>query len=220
MSMELYVWKAPVVDDPDEARALVERYLDGKDQTAFEPSSAIAGIADELLRLYPTRVLRGEEALAAMSDKEREGCRDIPLEQVTFVESEVPWTEFPWFQTDRLLILGMGWSVAGEFLDDVERLAREHELMLYDPQGPEVYPPGEPVQPGPDYNPGAIAYVKSFMFVAVFAGLTYAAWLIPFGWLRWPLVVIGLFFTAAALMAAWACVAADLDRRSDEPAAK
>ena len=218
MSMELYVWKAPVLDDPDEAKALVDRYLDANDETAFEPSPAIASLAEELLQLYPTRVLRGEEALAAMSDKEREGCRDLPLEDVTMVQSEVPWTEFPWFQTDRLLILGMGWSVDGKFLDDVERLAREHDLMLYDPQGPEVYPPGEPVQPGPDYDPGPIAYVKAFGFVAIFAGLTYAAWLIPFGWVRWPLVVIGLFFTAAALMAAWACVAADLDRRSDEPA--
>jgi hypothetical protein len=81
MSMELYVWKAPVIDDPDEARALLERYLDGKDQTAFEPSPAIAAMADELLKLHPTRVLRGQEALAAMSDKERDGCRDIPLEQ-------------------------------------------------------------------------------------------------------------------------------------------
>jgi hypothetical protein len=218
MSMELYVWKAPVLDDPDVAKALVDRYLDGKDETAFEPSPAIASMAEELLQLYPTRVLRGEEALVAMSDKEREGCRDLPLEDVTMVQSEVPWTEFPWFQTDRLLILGMGWSVGGNFLDDVERLAREHDLTLYDPQGPEVYPPGEPVQPGPDYDPGPIAYVKAFGFVAIFAGLTYAAWLIPFGWLRWPLVMIGLFFTAAALMAAWACVAADLDRRSDEPA--
>src|SRR5687767_2584916 len=216
MSMELYVWKAPVTDEPDEAKALVERYLDGKDESAFEPSPAIASMADELLKLYPTRVLRGEEALAAMSDKERDGCRDIPLEQVTWVQSGVPWTEFPWFQTDRLLILGMGWSVAGEVLDDVERLAREHELMLYDPQGPEVYPPGEPVQPGPDYDPGPMAYVKAFGFVAIFAGLTCAAWLIPFGWLRWPLVVIGLFLTAAALMAAWACVAADLDHRSGQ----
>jgi hypothetical protein len=69
MSMELYVWKAPVLDDPDVAKALVDRYLDGKDETAFEPSPAIASMAEELLQLYPTRVLRGEEALAAMSDK-------------------------------------------------------------------------------------------------------------------------------------------------------
>jgi hypothetical protein len=218
MSMDLYVWKAPVTDDPDEAKTLLERYLDSEDKSAFEPSPAIASMADELLKLYPTRVLRGEEALEAMSDKEREGCRDIPIDQVTMIQSEVPWTEFPLFQTDRLLILGMGWSVASEFLEDVERLAREHDLMLYDPQGPEVYPPGEPFQPGPDYEPGAMAYVKAFGFIAIFAGLTYGAWLIPFGWLRWPLVVIGLFLVAAALMAAWACVAADLEQRSGKPA--
>jgi hypothetical protein len=56
-----------------------------------------------------------------------------------------------------------------------------------------------------------MGYVKAFGFIAMFAGLTYAAWLIPYGWLRWPLVLIGLFFTAAALMAGWACVAASLE---------
>ena len=217
MSMELYVWKAPLVHDPDEAKALLERHLDGKDEAVFKPSPAIASLADDLLRLYPTRVLRGEEALAAMSDGEREGCRNLPLDQVTWVESGVPWTEFPWFQTDRLLILGMGWSVDGDVLDAIERLAREHDLMLYDPQGPEVYPPGEAAEPHPDSEPSVAGYLKLLLIVAALAGLTYAAWLIPFGWLRWPLVLIGLFFTAAALFAVYACVAAAFDKDSDRP---
>jgi len=213
MSMELYIWKGPVTDDPDEAKRLVERYLDKKDESAFEPSAAIASMAEELLQLYPTKIVRGAEALALMSERERELSREIPVDQLTWIESEVPWTEFPWYQSDRLLILGMGWSVDDHVLEDIERLAYEHSLLLYDPQGPEVYPPGEPVVHGPAPPIGAVGFVKIFAFVAGFAGLTYAAWLIPYGWLRWPLVAVGLFFTVAALVAAWACIAAWRDRK-------
>ena len=44
--------------------------------------------------------------------------------------------------------------------------------------------------------------------VAAIGALTYAAWLIPFGWLRWPAVAIGLFFTVAALILPYAMLTA------------
>lgn len=219
MSMDLYVWKAPVTDDADEARALLDRYLEEGDETVFEPSPDIAKMAGELLKLFPTRLLRGEEALAAMSDRERDLCRDIPIEQVTFIDSAVPWTDFPWQQSDRLPVLGMGWSVAGEALDEIQRLARENELLLYDPQGPDVYPPGEPAVHGPAAPPPLLGFVKMAVILSAFAGLTYAAWLIPYGRLRWPLVAVAAFFTAAALFAAYACVAVAFEREPEEGAA-
>lgn len=53
-----------------------------------------------------------------------------------------------------------------------------------------------------DVDPGSrkpVEFLRSLAMVAVIGGLTYAASLIPIPWIRWPLVGIGLFFTAAAL---------------------
>jgi hypothetical protein len=53
----------------------------------------------------------------------------------------------------------------------------------------------EPIPP-----PTPVDFIKPVAMVAAIAALTYAAWLIPFGWLRWPAVSIGVFFTIAALI--------------------
>ena len=51
-------------------------------------------------------------------------------------------------------------------------------------------------------------YFKAFAMVAGIAALTYAAWLIPFAWLRWPAVAVGIFFTIAALIVPYAMLTA------------
>ena len=71
MSMDLYLWKAPVTDDPDKAAKLIDRYFDDKQEDVFEPSPDVAAAAEELLRLYPYRPISGEELLASMSEEER-----------------------------------------------------------------------------------------------------------------------------------------------------
>jgi hypothetical protein len=53
MSMTLILWKAPVVDDEDEAKRLLAPYYDREDDSAFEPSADIARMSDELLRRFP-----------------------------------------------------------------------------------------------------------------------------------------------------------------------
>ena len=40
MSMDLYFWKSPVTDDPDEAKRLLDLYFDSKDRSVFEPRPA------------------------------------------------------------------------------------------------------------------------------------------------------------------------------------
>ena len=47
-------------------------------------------------------------------------------------------------------------------------------------------------------------WVKAFAMVAVLGALTYAAWLIPTPWIRWPAVAVGAFFTIAALIIPYA----------------
>ena len=51
-------------------------------------------------------------------------------------------------------------------------------------------------------------WVKAFAMVALFAALTYAAWLIPTPWIRWPAVAVGAFFTIAALIIPYAMLVA------------
>src|SRR5688500_18374267 len=71
MSMDLYLWKAPVTRDEVEAGKLVNRYFYAKEQGVFEPSPDIGAAAEELLRLYPYWPVSGEDLLASMSDEEK-----------------------------------------------------------------------------------------------------------------------------------------------------
>ncbi len=191
MSMDLYLWKSPVTDDPDEAGALLDRYFDEKDASVFEPHADVGRVLEEIRRRYPDD---------AQSD-------------------DGPWSSWPLQDSDRIIVLNIRWSVDNSVLDCIIDLAREHELVVYDPQGPSVYLPDDPPEaesePGPP--PTAWDYVKGVLIVVPFAAATYAAWLIPWGWLRWPLVAIGLFLTAAAVFAAYAIVAAALGWQEEQP---
>ncbi|HET7708725.1 MAG TPA: hypothetical protein VFK50_04220, partial [Sphingomicrobium sp.] len=71
MSMTLILWKAPVTGDPDEANRLLRPWYETEDDSAFEPSSDIAKVADKLRRLYPYRMLTNAETVERMSEKER-----------------------------------------------------------------------------------------------------------------------------------------------------
>src|SRR5262245_15590605 len=50
---------------------------------------------------------------------------------------------------DRVLVLSMSWSVSDEVLTAITELARKHELVLYDPQGPDITLPNDPVDTEP-----------------------------------------------------------------------
>ncbi|HYD13757.1 MAG TPA: hypothetical protein VEC11_12990 [Allosphingosinicella sp.] len=52
--------------------------------------------------------------------------------------------------------------------------------------------------------PTAGQWLKVLLMVAVIAGLTVAAWFIPWPWLRWPALIVGGFFTIAALIVPYA----------------
>ena len=57
---DLFLWKAPVVSDADEAARLLEPYYDREDDSAFHPSAAVATVSNELLRRFPdARMDRG-----------------------------------------------------------------------------------------------------------------------------------------------------------------
>ena len=199
MSMTLILWKAPVVDDSDEAKKLLEPWYQSEDDSAFEPSPDIAEVADELRRLYPYRVLTNEETVAAMYEEERREYSLEALKEIRGVEHDGPWADLPFDQSERLLALDIRWSADPRVFADITALARVCGLVLYDPQGPDIILPTDPIEELTEF-PGfkLVDWLKIGAMVAALSAVTYAAWLIPIGWLKWPAVVVAGFFALAA----------------------
>ena len=162
MSMTLLLWKAPVVSDSDEAERLLQPYYDREDDSAFEPSAAIATVATELLRRFP-------QAPGG------------------------PWADYPPEQTDRLLLLSIRWGADNAVIDAIVELAREHQLVLYDPQGPDVSLPNDPVDSGPIPGPTLFDHVKILGIGLAAAGVFWLGWRIDVPVLEWVLMISGGF---------------------------
>lgn len=201
MSMTLILWKAPVVDDPGEAEAMLKPWYEHGDDSAFEPSQDIARAADMLRSRWP-------------DDYES----DPP--------DNCPWADMPFEQSDRLLALDVRWGADDVAVAAIYVLAKKLELVLYNPQGPDIFLPGDPIYPGPVPPPTLWEWFKGIAMAALLCALTYAAWLIPIGWLRWPAVIVAGFLAAAGLFVVGAMIAGRLgfvdvnERRScveDEP---
>ena len=163
MSMTLFLWKAPLVDDATEAEALLKPYYDRGDESAFEPSADVATVARELLRRFPD----GEDG---------------------------PWGDAAPDESDRVLYLSIRWSADDAFMDAITDLAREHELVLYDPQGPDVHLPNEPIDNTPVPEPSLRDRLKTLLFAIPAAGLLWFGWWIDVPVLGWLLMIVGAFF--------------------------
>jgi hypothetical protein len=221
MSMDLYLWKAPLTADEEQAARLVDRYFDDQEQGVFEPSSDIAAAADELLRLYPYWPVPGEELVAAMSEEERSRYTEQGLAELresgSYAQAEDgPWSDLPFEQTDNLLVLNIRWSADNKVLDDIVRIGRERKLVIYDPQGPSIYLPDDPEETESAPPPTLLDSLKILPLAAILLGLTYAAWLIPIGWVRWPAVIVAGFLASAALFVCWLCIGGALGWIKDE----
>lgn len=216
MSMDLYLWKSPVTDDEEEAGRLVARYFDDNEHGVFEPSPDIAAAADELRRLYPYWRISGEELLASMSEEEQGRYTEEGLAQLresgSYRQGQGgPWADLPFEQTDNLLVLSIRWSAHDGVLDDIIRIGRERELVIYDPQGPSVYLPADAVEePVEQTRATARDWFAIIALCAVLLAVTYGAWLIPIGWIRWPAVIVAGFFAAAGLFVLGGMIAAAL----------
>ena len=186
MSMTLILWKAPVVYDADEAKDLFDPWYETGDESAFEPSEDIARVADALRSRWPDDWTAEEVPV---------GC---------------PWADMPFEQSQRLLAIHIRWGADDAAVAAITVLAKKHGLVLYDPQGPDVFLPTDPIDPGPVPPPTAWEWFKAFAIAAFLCGLTYAAWLIPIGWVRWPAVIVVGFVAAAGLFVVGAMIAGAL----------
>ena len=219
--MDLYLWKGPVTDDPDEASNLINSFFDAGEQGVFHPSPDIAAVAEELRRLYRFWPISGEELLASMSEEEKgqytpEGLAQLRESGSYMQDEDGPWSEIPFHETDNLLVLTIRWSADNAVLDDIVRLGREHELVIYDPQGPSVYLPDDPTEEPPDEPTRLRDWARLIVMVLVLLGLTWAAWQIPVGWIRWPAVIVAGFVASAGVFVLWLMVAHALGIIKDE----
>jgi hypothetical protein len=181
--MTLILWKAPVTGDPDEAKALLERWYEHGDDSAFEPSEDIALVADLLRSRWPD---------------------DYGAEPPDIC----PWADMPFEQSDRLLAIHARWGADDAAIAAIYVLAKKHGLVLYDPQGPDVFLPTDPLptkEPIPP--PTAFEWFKAVAIPVALLGLTYAVWHIPIGWVRWPALIVAGFVAAAALFVLGAMIA-------------
>ena len=180
--MTLILWKGPVVDDPDEAKVLLTPWYISEDESAFEPSGDLKTVHDILLKQYPFDWDSGSD----------------------------PWADPPQV-SDRLLVLSIRWGTQSRVLADITALARKFDLVLYDPQGPDVFLSTDPIEELTEIPPPtAWEWFKSLAIPAALLALTYAAWLIPIGWIRWPAVIVAGFFLAAGLFVCGLMIAAAL----------
>jgi len=182
MSMTLILWKAPVVDDADEAAKLIESWHQHGDDSAFEPSDDIARAAEMLRSRWPDTY-------------------------ETDPPANCPWADVPFEQSDRLLAIHIRWGADDEAVAAIYVLAKKLDLVLYDPQGPDVFLASDPIDPGPVPPPTAWEWFKAFAIAAILCGLVYAAWQIPIWWLKWPAVIVAGFVAAAGIFVVGAMIA-------------
>ncbi len=105
-----------------------------------------------------------------------------------------PWADFPPEQSERLLLLGIRWGADNAVIDAIVELAREHELVLYDPQGPDVTLPGDSVEAGPIPPIRLIDHLKIVLMGLAAAGVFWLGWRIEVPVLNWLLMIGGGFF--------------------------
>jgi len=171
VSMDLYVWKRPFTTDEDEA----QRLITAEDESVFEPSAELEQFYAELMAIFP------------------------PPEAFTVEEqaqNPVPWADSP-HGSDRLVWLSIRWSADGDDLDTIVELARKHDLVLYDPQGPSFHSPADENE-GIEYPPTAGSYVRGVLLAVFGVLLAFVAWKASIPVLSWIVIFAGAFVTFVA----------------------
>ena len=169
--MDLYVWKRPFTTDEDEAQRLITH----EDESVFEPSAELEQFYAELMELFP------------------------PPEAFTVEEqgrNPVPWADSP-HGSDRLVWLSIRWSAEGDDLDTIVELARKHDLVLYDPQGPCFHSPADESE-GEPFDLTVGAYVRGVLLAAFGLLLVWLAWKASIPVLSWIVIFAGAFVTLVA----------------------
>ena len=184
MSGTLIVWKAPIVEDEKAAARLLKAYFASGDDSAFEASEDVTTFYDEIVAAYPVD---------------------------NWAEDEIPtWAGAP-HRSDRVVVVDYSWSAPDVFLDDIQRLARVHELVLYDPQGPDVHLPHEP--PAQPYVPTARDTLRLARLGLVAVAVAVGAWYLSIPIVSWIVIGIAGLVVLASLLGLYGDAHAALQQR-------
>jgi hypothetical protein len=173
VTINFVLWKGPVVRETDEAEALLQPFYERDDDSGFEASADIALCADELRGRFPD-----------------DPSLDPP-------DEDSPWAEFPFHQTERLLFLTLRGTADDEVFDAIADLADKHLLVLYDPQGPELFVPDDLLEP--EAPPGAADWVRFSLFALGSVAMLALGQRLRVPVLDGVLTAFGGFLTAVAL---------------------
>ena len=154
------------------------RLLELEDETVFEPSPDLERFYAELLERFPPPESFTQEELRT---------------------AEIPWGDSP-EGSDRLVSLHVRWSAQDEDLDEIVGLAREHDLVLYDPQGPSFHSPAAEddgsVEP---YVPTLGELLRCLLITAIGVLLVLLGLKASVPVLSWIVIFVGGFVTLVAV---------------------
>ena len=172
MSMTLVLWKTPVVDDPDDAEALLGPYYESGDESAFSTSADLERMSHTLFERHP------------YDDTD-----------------DMPWSDPPMI-SDRVLTLDIRWGADDGVLDTILELAREHELVFYDPQGPDIHcPPWDEDDPPGELSPPSLGeYARVLVIGAIGVSIVAVGWVASIPVLSWLLIAVGGFVAILAVL--------------------
>jgi hypothetical protein len=94
------------------------------------------------------------------------------------------------------VLLDVSWSADDEMLKAIEDLAREHELVLYDPQRPDVHGGSADEDPR---RPSLQEFVQAAVAGSFGVLLAVGAWVVSIPVVTWVLVIVGGFLAVMAV---------------------
>jgi hypothetical protein len=170
VSFTLIAWKLPAVKTEDEAIEVVRKFYASDsvgNLDVFEPSDDVLRFYDELMAHHTALGVHGDEKL----------------------RFETPE------RSDRVIELDLPWSTPDAELETIVRLARKHDLVLYDPQGPTLHSPaegGQTVDTGAELRSALRGGIAGAV-VAV------AGFYVPLRFLGWLMTAAGGFVAVMAV---------------------
>lgn len=189
MSGTLIVWKAPLVEDERAAQRLLDTYYESGDETPFEPSPDVERFYEELIALWPPRPYDEDED-----------------------EDAVPtWASGEPEASSRIVSMDYSWSAPDVMLDDIQRLAKKHELVLYDPQGPDLHLPVD--LPNEPYVPTAKDTLRVARMGLIAIAVAIAAWYASIPIFSWIVIGIAALVMLAAVLGIYGDAHATLKHR-------
>jgi hypothetical protein len=102
--------------------------------------------------------------------------------------------------SDRVVFMSIRWGADDEDLETIVELAREYDLVLYDPQGPSFHSPADETEGAPPYVPSTGEFLRGVLLVAFGLVLATVAWKLSIPVLSWMLVFVGGFVAVVAVL--------------------